>query len=125
MYGWSASPCVEWYIVDDSFNKMPVNPGNTQNKGTAMIDGGAYTLYTRSTSGTGGSKCSGVSNWTQFYSVRQTARTCGTISVTAHFDAWKAAGMALGKMDQAQILVEVGGGSGSVDFPLATVASTM
>ena len=125
MYGWSVSPCVEWYIVDDSFNKMPVNPGSTQNKGTAMIDGGSYTLYTRNTSGTGGSKCSGVSSWVQFYSVRQSARTCGTISVTAHFDAWKAAGMALGKMDQAQILVEVGGGSGSVEFPLATVSSTM
>ena len=26
---------------------MPVNPGNTMNKGTAMIDGGTYTLYTR------------------------------------------------------------------------------
>ena len=34
IYGWSVNPCVEWYIVDDSYNKMPVNPGNTTNKGT-------------------------------------------------------------------------------------------
>src|SRR6185295_11128348 len=79
IYGWSVSPCVEFYIVDDSYNRLPVNPGNTTNKGTASIDGGMYTLYTRNTNGTGGSKCPGVSSWTQFYSVRQTARTCGQI----------------------------------------------
>lgn len=123
IYGWSVSPCVEWYIVDDSYNPMPVNPGNTTNKGTADIDGGKYTLYTRATSGTGGSKCPGVSNWAQFYSIRQTARECGQISITKHFDAWAAAGMALGKMDQAQILVEVGGGTGSIDFTLANVTA--
>src|SRR5262249_20355430 len=39
IYGWSVNPCVEWYIVDDSYNRMPVNPGSTTNKGTAMIDG--------------------------------------------------------------------------------------
>jgi hypothetical protein len=88
-----------------------------------MIDGGTYTLYTRPTNGTGGSKCSGVSSWTQFYSVRQTARSCGQISITEHFKAWAAAGMTLGKMDQAQILVEVGGGSGSIDFAMANVTA--
>ena len=124
IYGWSTNPCVEWYIVDDSFNTMPVNPGNTTNKGTADIDGGTYILYTRATSGTGGSKCSGVSNWTQFYSVRKTARKCGTITISDHFKAWAAAGMTLGKMDQAQILVEVGGGSGSIDFSTANVTTS-
>jgi endo-1,4-beta-xylanase len=124
IYGWSVSPCVEFYIVDDSYNKLPVNPGNTTNKGTVTIDGGTYTLYTRDTTGTGGSKCSGVNNWVQFYSIRQSARTCGQISVTEHFNAWAKAGMTLGKMDQVQILVEVGGGSGTVEFPLASVTTT-
>jgi precorrin-6B methylase 2 len=32
--------------------------------------------------------------------------------------------MALGKMDEAQILVEVGGGSGSVNFSTANVTTT-
>jgi endo-1,4-beta-xylanase len=123
IYGWSVSPCIEYYIVDDSYNKMPVNPGNTTNKGTASIDGGTYNLYSRATSGTGGSKCAGVSSWTQFYSVRQTARQCGQISITEHFKAWAAAGMTLGKMDQAQILVEVGGGSGKIDFTTASVTA--
>lgn len=124
IYGWSVEPCVEFYIVDDSWNRMPVNPGMTNNKGTANIDGGTYTLYTRDTTGTGGSKCPGTSQWAQYYSIRQSARSCGQISVTAHFDAWKAAGMPLGKMDQAQILVEVGGGQGSIEFPVANVTAT-
>jgi endo-1,4-beta-xylanase len=121
IYGWSTNPCVEWYIVDDSFNGMPVNPGNTSNKGTVTIDGGDYILYTRQTNGTGGSRCNGVSSWAQYYSVRKTARQCGTISITQHFDAWKTAGMPLGNLLEAKILVEVGGGSGSVDFPVANV----
>ena len=124
IYGWSVSPCVEFYIVEVSYNQMPVNPGNTTNKGTVDIDGGTYIIYSRPTSGTGGSKCSGVSSWTQYYSVRKTARTCGTISISQHFAAWAAAGLTLGKMDQAQILVEVGGGSGSIDFPTANVTTT-
>ena len=123
IYGWSVSPCIEFYIVDDSFKTMPVNPGSTTMKGTADIDGGTYILYTRPTTGTGGSKCSGVTSWTQFYSVRRTARTCGQISVSQHFAAWAAAGMTLGKMDQAQLLVEVGGGTGSIDFPVASMTA--
>jgi len=121
IYGWSTNPCVEWYIVDDSFNGMPVNPGNTTNKGTVNIDGGDYILYTRQTTGTGGSRCNGVSSWAQYYSIRKTARQCGTISITKHFDAWKAASMPLGNLLEAKILVEVGGGNGSVQFPVANV----
>jgi endo-1,4-beta-xylanase len=124
IYGWSVNPCIEWYIVDDSYNKMPVNPGSTTNKGTAMIDGGSYTLYTRPTTGTGGNRCgSSVTNWTQFYSVRQTARTCGQISISDHFAAWSSAGMTLGSVLEASILMEAGGGSGSISFPVANVTA--
>jgi len=123
IYGWSVNPCVEWYIVDDSYNKMPVNPGSTTNKGTVTIDGGSYILYTRNTSGTGGSRCGSTSSWLQFYSIRQTARTCGRITISDHFDAWNKAGMMLGNVLEASILVEVGGGTGSIQFPVANVTA--
>jgi hypothetical protein len=90
-----------------------------------MIDGGTYNLYTRNTTGTGGSKCPGTSQWLQFYSIRTASRSCGTISITAHFDAWAAQGMTLGRMDQAQLFVEAGGGMGSIDFTYAIVSATM
>jgi hypothetical protein len=124
IYGWSVNPCIEWYIVDDSFNTMPVNPGSTTNKGTVTIDGGSYILYTRPTTGTGGNRCgSSVTSWNQFYSVRKTARTCGQISISDHFSAWSAAGMTLGSVLEASILMEAGGGTGSIAFPTANVTA--
>jgi hypothetical protein len=124
IYGWSQSPCIEYYIVDDSYNAVLSGPGSgATNKGTVTIDGGTYTLYTRPTTGTGGSRCGSVSSWTQFYSVRQTARHCGQISISDHFNAWAAAGMTLGNMLEASILVETGGGVGSIDFTTATVTA--
>ena len=124
IYGWSVNPCIEWYIIDDSFNTMPVNPGSTTNKGTVTIDGGSYILYTRPTTGTGGNRCgSSVTSWNQFYSVRKTARTCGQISISDHFSAWSAAGMTLGSVLEASILIEAGGGTGSVAFPTANVTA--
>jgi endo-1,4-beta-xylanase len=124
IYGWSVSPCIEWYIVEDSYGKMPVNPGSTTKMGTATIDGGTYTLYTRPTNGTGGSRCgSTINSWTQFYSVRQTARTCGQISISDHWAAWANANMTLGNLLEAKILVETGGGMGSIDFTTASVTS--
>ena len=124
IYGWSVDPCVEFYIVDDSYNNLPFNPGMTELKGNPTIDGATYTMYTRQTTGTGGSKCPGVNSWIQFYSFRNTARACGTISVTEHFDWWAANGMTLGKMDQVQLMVEVGGGTGSIEFSTANVTTT-
>jgi hypothetical protein len=122
MYGWTTNPCVEWYIVDDSYNTMPINPGGTTNRGEVEIDGGRYIMYTRPTSGTGGTRCSGVTNWIQHYSVRRTARTCGVISLTQHFNEWQRLGMDMtGDLLEAKILVEVGGGVGNVQLPVANV----
>lgn len=124
MYGWSNDPCIEWYVVEDSYNGMPFNPGMTTVMDEVDIDGGTYIMYTRPTTGTGGSRCSGVNQWMQYYSMRKTARSCGQISLTEHFDAWKALGMELGDLLEAKILVEVGGGTGRVDLPIANVMLT-
>jgi endo-1,4-beta-xylanase len=123
IYGWSVNPCIEWYIVDDSFGKMPVNPGSGTSKGTAMIDGGTYNLLLRPTTGTGGNRCGNVSSWNQFYSIRTTARTCGQISISDHWTAWANAGMTLGSVLEASILIESGGGAGNISFPVANVTA--
>jgi hypothetical protein len=121
MYGWMRNPCVEYYIVDDSFNRMPTQTSTT----TATIDGAMYYLVQNTTKGTGGNNCgSSVTQWTQMWSVRSTARQCGTITVSDHFDAWKAAGWSLGNLTSVLINVEVGGGMGSISFPVASVTTT-
>jgi endo-1,4-beta-xylanase len=123
MYGWTTNPCVEWYVVDDSYNNMPINPGNTTNEGDVNIDGGTYVVYTRPTTGSGGTRCSGATNWIQYYSVRRTARACGVISLSEHFRQWEALGMDMGgELLEAKILVEVGGGVGNVELPIANVS---
>jgi len=124
IYGWSTNPCVEWYILDDSFGQMPFNPYNSSQKGSlTMIDGENYKFFSNSTNGTGGSRCN-QSSWSQFWSIRQKARQCGTITISDHFKGWDAAGMKLGTLLEAKILVETGGGSGSVDFAVAKVQKT-
>jgi endo-1,4-beta-xylanase len=120
IYGWSTNPCTEWYIIDDSFGSMPFNPYGSSQKGTATIDGETYKLFSNNTTGTGGSRCN-ASSWLQHWSVRQKARQCGTITVSEHFKAWDAAGMKLGNLLEVKILVETGGGSGNVEFPIAKV----
>jgi hypothetical protein len=126
IYGWSTNPCIEWYIIDDSFSKMPVNPGNCANMSNSplSVDGGQYTMCVRNTTGTGGDRCGGAGSWNQYYSIRHDNRTCGTISVTEHFKAWAAAGNNLGTLLEVKVLLEVGGGQGTADFSVAKVMKT-
>jgi hypothetical protein len=127
IYGWSNNPCIEWYIIDDSFSKMPVNPGSCANMSNSplSVDGGSYTMCVRNTSGTGGDRCGGAASWNQYYSIRHDNRKCGTISVTEHFKAWAAAGNNLGNLLEVKVLLEVGGGQGTADFSVANVQKTM
>ncbi|HEY3255034.1 MAG TPA: glycoside hydrolase family 11 protein [Polyangiaceae bacterium] len=123
IYGWTHSPCVEWYINEDAFNGLGQR-GNV----TATIDGGTYSLATLTTTGTGGANAceSGHSGgWTQMISTRKTARQCGTVTVSDHFAAWAKQGWSLGTLSSVHINVEVGGGQGSIDFPVANVTTSM
>jgi hypothetical protein len=119
IYGWSVSPLVEYYIIDDWYGSRP-NPGTKV--GTVDLDGGSYDILTHTQTNqpaiTGGN-----ATFPQFWSLRKTARQCGHISITEHFKAWTKAGMVLGKMEEAKVLVEVGGGTGSIDFTKATLVA--
>jgi len=119
IYGWSVNPLHEYYIVDDWFGSRPV-PGTKV--GTITVDGGTYDVLTHTQTNqpaiTGGN-----ATFVQFWSVRQTARQCGHISISEHFKAWANAGLKLGSMEECRILVEVGGGNGNIDFTTATVVA--
>jgi endo-1,4-beta-xylanase len=123
IYGWSENPLHEYYIVDDWFGTGPPNPGGTK-VGQITVDGGTYNVYmhtqTNQPSITGGN-----ATFVQFFSVRTSPRTCGTISISQHFSMWAAMStpLQLGNLEEARIVVEVGGGSGSgnIVFTTATV----
>src|SRR5450631_71713 len=119
VYGWSLSPLVEFYVTEDSYNSLG---GRGTKKGTFTIDGeGTYTVYEHTQNNQ--PSIQGTATFEQFISVRTSPRTCGHISLTKHFDAWKSFGMTLGKMEEAKVLVEAGGGSGRIDFPTASVTA--
>lgn len=123
VYGWSTNPCVEWYIVEDSFHPMPFNTGD-QPVGTVDIDGGTYNLVYRHTQGTGGDRCGGAGSWDQFYSIRLEGKRCGTMTISDHFDAWADRGWNLGNLLEVKIVVEAAAGTGSVEFPVANVTTS-
>ena len=124
IYGWTTNPCVEWYIVDDRYGTMPFDAWQANAKGGATIDGAQYKFFQNKTPGTGGSRCgNNITQWDQYWSIRQSARQCGTITVSEHFKAWEAAGLTLGNLLEAKILVETGGDMGSIDFPVAKVTA--
>src|SRR5262249_29075656 len=59
IYGWLQNPCVEYYIMEDSFHTMQTSSV------TATIDGATYYLIKKTTTGTAGANaCKGsVSSW--------------------------------------------------------------
>ena len=116
------SPCIEWYINEDSFS------GSLPNNGTAVtIDGDTYYLVTSQTSGTGGAnacEAGHTGNWTNITANRAKPRQCGTINLSEHFASWAAQNWTLGTLASVHINVEVGGGTGTIEFPVANVTTT-
>ncbi|HSY23104.1 MAG TPA: glycoside hydrolase family 11 protein [Polyangiaceae bacterium] len=119
VYGWSENPLHEYYIVDDWFGTRPLFGTKV---GTITVDGGTYDVL-QNTQTNQPAITGGNATFVQFLSIRQTARQCGHISISEHFSQWAQLGLQLGNMEEARILVEAGGGSGSIDFTTATLTN--
>jgi glycosyl hydrolase family 11 len=122
IYGWSNDPLVEYYIVENSYGNGPATPYATTQRGTFTVDGATYRIYTGTK--TNQPSIHGNANFQQVFSVRQSPRECGHVSISEHFKQWQGMGIQLGKMYEARVLVEAGGGSGSIDFTSAYVTTS-
>ena len=134
VYGWTRNPDVEYYIVDDWFSRD--RPGENlvgPKFGTITVDGATYTIhaYVRDNEP---SKL-GTSTFLQIFSVRTSARQCGHIDISAHFNKWEEIfhgqtenlptskggrmnyQVGFGNLMEVMLMAEAGGGaSGSIDY---------
>ena len=101
VYGWTRNPLIEYYIVDSWGSWRP--PGS-QSQGTITVDDGTYDVYV--TDRINQPSIDGTATFKQFWSVRTTKKTSGTISVDKHFSAWTSKGLKLGLMYEASLTIE-------------------
>ncbi|MCQ2062078.1 MAG: glycoside hydrolase family 11 protein [Fibrobacter sp.] len=118
VYGWTVNPQVEYYIVDDWFSR-PSEAYIGAKRGEITVDGDTYTIhaYLRQQE----ASKTGTSTFLQIFSVRQNARQCGHIDISAHFKKWDE----LFTGQQAQLSGSKGGGSATLKFGRPTEVMLM
>ncbi|KAI0477368.1 concanavalin A-like lectin/glucanase domain-containing protein [Xylariaceae sp. FL0804] len=114
VYGWTTDPVTEWYIVEQYGTGTP---GNGDVLGTVTSDGGTYDVYDLYY--TDVTEIYGATSFHQYWSVRQSSRTTGTVTTGNHFQGWKDLGLDPGYTVFQMVTAEGFSGTGYLDFTVS------
>lgn len=124
IYGWTVDPLREYYILDDWGDTKPAGTASDgtprTSVGTLMADGETYDVWMKTRTDKPAITGDHMT-FDQYFSIRRTARQCGTISISEHFKQWEGLGLKLGKLYETKMLVEAQDSTGTVDFTKVTV----
>ena len=119
IYGWTKDPLVEYYIVENYGSWTP--PGGSS-VGTINSDGGTYNLYR--TQRVNQPSIIGTATFYQYWSVRTSKRSSGTVTTANHFNAWKSKGWNMGSYDYQIVETEGYQSSGNSNITVSEGTSS-